>query len=97
MFYNLSTKIEALQKQVNEKIVPRATAVERLKDVNDDKFPCKRYDLSFKQKVELKVHLKQKHEMLTKCKVCEKTFCFTFELEIHLKKHEVEIFNCDKC
>ena len=97
MFYNLSTKIEAFQKQVKEKTAPIATAVERVKDVNDDKFPCKRCDSSFKQKDELKVHMKQKHKMQTKCKVCEETFGFTFELEIHLKKHEVETFKCDKC
>ena len=98
MFKYQSKRIETLEKQVNEKNVPKAPTTESVKNyVNGEKYHCKRCDSNFKHKHELKVHIRESHKKETKCTVCGETFSFTHELEIHLKKHEVETLKCEKC
>ena len=61
-------------------------------------FKCKKCDLRFIKKCELKKHIRTIHPKNLKCEHCEKTFDQNCDLENHLKTHEqAKRFKCNGC
>ena len=94
---SLEDKVEKLQKSVqNGALDQGSNDVESTQSTQC--FKCRKCDVGFKNKSELKNHMKEKHPHEIKCNQCDKVFNLNIDLEVHLKTHEKQKkYKCEKC
>ena len=92
----LEQKVEHLQKAAeNEVLEPISDDVER---IPTNSFECRKCNVNFVNKSEMKKHKKEIHPNKNKCNHCDQNFNLNIDLEVHLKTHEEQKqFKCDTC
>ena len=76
----LEHKVESLLHE-KEGITSKSDEFDKTQRKKENK--CRKCDLNFENKNDLKKHLKETHDEKIKCNVCELTFDIYIDLEVH--------------
>ena len=94
---SLEQKVEHLQREVEKGASEsKSDDVESIPSTN--LFKCRKCNVDFKNKSDMKNHMKEQHPNKTKCNHCDKIYNLNIDLEVHMKTHEKQKqYKCDKC